>query len=263
MVKILFSNVCLEFPTFQLVPIALVLSLCTSKKNISIFSKPCDQRVADSNKVSPSLFLLQGGQTQLSQPLLVHHVLQPSCQLCAPPLNLSSHINILLVLEIPKLDTVVQIWSYKCQTEGKDFSWPAGSVPPNKAQDVAGFHCLKGTALHVQHAVHYDPQMFFCRAVSYQSATSLHHRIKLLHPRCKTLCLFLLNLSSFLSACFFSLFLLFTSLWTAVLPSRVWTAPPNVVSSANLLRVRSIPSSRSLMKTLNSMVPVLIPEGSP
>ena len=43
----------------------------------SIFSLPCDQVVADSNKVSPLPFFFQPGQTQLSQLLLGYHMLQP------------------------------------------------------------------------------------------------------------------------------------------------------------------------------------------
>ena len=43
--------------------------------------------------------------------------------------------------------------------------------------------------------------------------------------------------------------------WMAAQPSGVSTTPPNFVSSANLLRVHSIPSSRLLMKTLNKIKP--------
>lgn len=43
---------------------------------------------------------------------------------------------------------------------------------------------------------------------------------------------------------------LFRSLWTAAQPSAVSTTPPSSMPSANLLRVHSVPSSRSLMKRL-------------
>lgn len=44
------------------------------------------------------------------------------------------------------------------------------------------------------------------------------------------------------------------SLWIAALPSSVSTTLPNLVASANLLRVLSLPSFRLLMKTLNSII---------
>ena len=45
------------------------------------------------------------------------------------------------------------------------------------------------------------------------------------------------------------------SLWMASHPSGVLTAPHSLVSSANVLRVHSIPLSMSLMKILNSTSP--------
>lgn len=47
--------------------------------------------------------------------------------------------------------------------------------------------------------------------------------------------------------------------WWAALPSSVLTSPPNFVLSANLLRMHSVPSSKSLMKTLDSTDPWQIP----
>ena len=53
------------------------------------------------------------------------------------------------------------------------------------------------------------------------------------------------------------------SLCSALLPSGRSTLPPSLVSSANLLRVHSIPSSRSSMKMLNRSSPSTEPWGTP
>jgi len=53
------------------------------------------------------------------------------------------------------------------------------------------------------------------------------------------------------------------SLWMASLPSSVSTAPLSLVSSANLLRVHSIPLSVSPTKMLNNTGPSTNPCGTP
>uniref|UniRef100_A0A8C3EYK4 Uncharacterized protein n=1 Tax=Chrysemys picta bellii TaxID=8478 RepID=A0A8C3EYK4_CHRPI len=71
-------------------------------------------------------------------------------------------------------------------------------------------------------------------------------------PNFRTLHLSLLNLIRFLLAQSLNLS---RSVWTLSLPSSISTPPRSLVSSANLLRVQSIPSSRSLMKMLNKIGP--------
>ncbi|KAK4827087.1 LOW QUALITY PROTEIN: hypothetical protein QYF61_014189 [Mycteria americana] len=71
---------------------------------------------------------------------------------------------------------------------------------------------------------------------------------------CRTLHLALLNLMRFTQAHFSSLS---RSLWMVSHPSDVSTAPLSLMSSANLLRVHSIPLSMSLMKILNSTGPTI------
>ncbi|KAK4807043.1 hypothetical protein QYF61_018384 [Mycteria americana] len=82
----------------------------------------------------------------------------------------------------------------------------------------------------------------------------------LLWPKCRTLHLALLNLIQLTSAHRSSLS---RSLCRAFLPSSRSTLPHNLVSSANLLRVHSIPSSRSLIKILNRTGPNTEPWGTP
>ena len=53
------------------------------------------------------------------------------------------------------------------------------------------------------------------------------------------------------------------SVWMASCPSGVSSAPPNLVSSIDVLRVHSIPLSLSLMKMLNSIGPCTDPRGTP
>lgn len=69
-------------------------------------------------------------------------------------------------------------------------------------------------------------------------------------PRDSTLCLSLLYVIRFLLACSCSISRL---PWMAAWSSRVPICSLNLVSSANLIRVNSIPSSRSLTKTWNRM----------
>lgn len=71
-------------------------------------------------------------------------------------------------------------------------------------------------------------------------------------PRCRTLHLPLLNLMRFTQAHLSSLS---RSIWMESLPSIASTAPHCLVSSENLLRVHSIPLSKSPTKMLNSTSP--------
>ncbi|KAK4810941.1 hypothetical protein QYF61_013349 [Mycteria americana] len=79
------------------------------------------------------------------------------------------------------------------------------------------------------------------------------HRCRTLHLSLLNFILFLLSHSSSLSR----------SLCKIALPSEVSTSPPILVSSANLVRVLSIPSSRSFMKMSNSVGPSIDPWGTP
>ncbi|KAK4821554.1 hypothetical protein QYF61_022214 [Mycteria americana] len=64
-------------------------------------------------------------QPQLSQPVLVGEVLQPSDHFCGPPLDPLQQLHVLLALRAPELDTVLQIpldgipsfWPVNCTTQ--------------------------------------------------------------------------------------------------------------------------------------------------
>lgn len=92
--------------------------------------------VADNNMVSPSSSLLQAGQQQLSQSLLM---------LCSSPqANLWPLWDSLqcfcasLVVGNLRLDAALQTWSHKCQ---EHFPGSAGCSLANTAQDVVGLLC--------------------------------------------------------------------------------------------------------------------------
>ncbi|XP_069737412.1 ubiquitin-associated protein 2-like isoform X2 [Phaenicophaeus curvirostris] len=95
--------------------------------------------------LTPSL--LQDEQEQLSQPVLIWKVLQPSDHLHGPPLDLFQEFHILLTLRIPELDTVIQMRSNKRRIEGQNhFPQPAGHTSFDADQDTVG---LLGSTLSV------------------------------------------------------------------------------------------------------------------
>ena len=93
-----------------------------------------------------------------------------------------------------------------------------------------------------------------------RSAPRLYWFMGLFLPRCRNLHLPLLNFIRFLSA---QLSSLSRSCWMAAQPSGVSSTLPSLVSSANLLRVHSNSSARSLMKKLNKTGPSIDPWGTP
>lgn len=68
----------------------------------------------------------------------------------------------------PKLDMVLQIWSQKCWTEGKDqYTWPAGHSPANTALHGLPLPCCEGTLMDNSCLVNQqDSQVIFCKADS-------------------------------------------------------------------------------------------------
>ena len=58
-------------------------------------------------KVSSKPYLLHAGQPQLSQPVFIGEVLQPSDCLHGPPLDLLQHIDVLVLGDL-ELDAVLQ-----------------------------------------------------------------------------------------------------------------------------------------------------------
>ncbi|KAK4819236.1 hypothetical protein QYF61_027190 [Mycteria americana] len=112
--------------------------------------------VVESDKVSsPQPLLLQTKQFQFPQPILIRLVLQTLHQLRCPSLDTLQHLNVLLVVRCPKLNTIF---------EGHDHWWPtpAGHTIPDTSQDAVGFLGHLGTLpAHVQPAVNQHPQVLF------------------------------------------------------------------------------------------------------
>ena len=100
----------------------------------------------------------------------------------------------------------------------------------------------------------------FSAGLLLRSFPSLYSYLGLPWSKCKTLHFALLNLIRFRWANFLNLS---RFLWMASLPSAVSTAPLSLVSSANLLRVHSIPSPMPLIKMLKSIRPKTDSWGTP
>ncbi|KAK4828850.1 LOW QUALITY PROTEIN: hypothetical protein QYF61_000907 [Mycteria americana] len=117
-------------------------------------------------KVSPQPSLLQAEQPQLSQPVLVAEVLQPSDHFCGPPLGLLQQLHVLLVLRAAELDAVLQVGSHQSRVEGQNhLPRPAGHAAFDAAQDTVGLlGCERTLSAHVQLFVHLYPQVLFRRA---------------------------------------------------------------------------------------------------
>ncbi|KAK4818658.1 hypothetical protein QYF61_017266 [Mycteria americana] len=206
------------------------------------------QVVVEGNKVSPAPFL-QAKQPQFPQPLLIRLLLQTLHQLRCPSLDTLQHLNVSLVVRSPKLNTVFEVRPHQCRVQGHDhFPSPAGHTISDTSQDVIGFLGHLGTLpAHIQPAVNQHSPVLFCLA----AFQPLFPRPVALHGVVVTQ-LALAHRSS-----------LSRSLCRAFLPSGRSTLPHNLVSSENLLRVHSIPSSRSLIKMLNRTGPSTEPWGTP
>ena len=133
------------------------------------------------------------------------------------------------------------------------FSHPAVNVVLNASQGTVVFPGCPGTLLtHVELAVDKDPQSLSVKLLSSVPSPSQCVRPGLHLPRCRIRHLFLLCFMWLVLAQFSNLS---TSLCKPSPLSLEVTAPPNLVSSANLLRTSSGPTCKSLMKTLRRSVP--------
>ena len=66
------------------------------------------------DKIPPEPSLLQGKQSQLSQPFLTGGMLQSLHHLHAALLDSPQYIYVSLLLGIPELPTVLQVWPHQC-----------------------------------------------------------------------------------------------------------------------------------------------------
>ncbi|KAK4816390.1 hypothetical protein QYF61_016707 [Mycteria americana] len=122
--------------------------------------------VVESNKVSLQPPLLQTKQPQFPQLLLIGLVLHTLHQLPCPSLDTLQHLNILLVVRGPKLNTVFEVRPHQCQVQGHDhFPSPAGHAIFDTSQDAIGLLGHLGSLpACVQLAVKQHPQVLFHRA---------------------------------------------------------------------------------------------------
>jgi len=145
----------------------------------------------------------------------------------------------------PKLNTVLQVRPHQCRVQGHNhLPTPAGHTIPDTSQDAVGLLGHLGTLLvHVRPAVDQHPKILFCWAAFqtlFPKPVALHGVVL---TEVQDQHLALLNLIQLALAHRSSLS---RSLCRAFLPSSRLTLPPNLVSSTNLLREHSVPSSRSL-----------------
>ncbi|KAK4827563.1 hypothetical protein QYF61_019187 [Mycteria americana] len=150
---ILISN--LNLPTFSLKPLPLVLS----PHALAPFT--CWKAARRSPRS-----LLQAEQPQLSQPVFVGEVLQPSGHLHGPPLDLLQQLHVLLMLRPPELHAVLQMGSHKSGVEGQNhLPQPAGHASFDAAQDTVGFLGCKCTLPgHVELLINQHPHVLLLRA---------------------------------------------------------------------------------------------------
>ncbi|KAK4818648.1 hypothetical protein QYF61_016619, partial [Mycteria americana] len=122
--------------------------------------------VVESDKVSPQPPLLQAKQSQIPQLFLIRLLLQTLPQLRCPSLDTLQHLNVPLVVEGPKQNTVFEVQPHQCQVQGHDhIPSPAGHAIFHTSQDAIGFLGCLGTLLaHIQAAVNQHPQVLFCLA---------------------------------------------------------------------------------------------------
>ncbi|KAK4827689.1 hypothetical protein QYF61_020823 [Mycteria americana] len=95
-------------PSLAITPHPITTCPCT--KSLSSFLAGPLQVLEGCYKVSPELSLLQAEQAQLSQPVFIGEVLQPSDHLHGPPLDLLPQVQVLLLLGAPDLNAVLQGW---------------------------------------------------------------------------------------------------------------------------------------------------------
>jgi len=142
--------------------------------------------------------------------------------------------------------------SHQCWAEGKDhLPRPAGSNTPNAAQDAVKFSL---PWRHIAGSVCRDTHTLLRRAAF--QLVSPQHVLGVIPPQRQSSALPPLNFTRSLAAQFSSLS---RSLWMAAHPPGVSATPLSFALSSNLLRVHSVPASRSFKKMLNSTRPRVDP----
>ncbi|KAK4831476.1 hypothetical protein QYF61_017724 [Mycteria americana] len=117
-------------------------------------------------KVSLEPSLLQAEQPQLSQPIFIGEVLQPSDHLCGLPLDSLQQVHVLFMLGAPELDAVLQVESHQSGAEGQNhLCRPAGHASFYAAQDTVGLlGCERTLSAHIELLINQQPQVLLLRA---------------------------------------------------------------------------------------------------
>ncbi|KAK4819077.1 hypothetical protein QYF61_025310 [Mycteria americana] len=103
----------LNLPSFSLKPSPLVYHY------MPFFPAGPLQVLEGCYKVSPQPSLLQAEPPQLSQPVFIGEVLQPTDHLHGPPLDSLQQLHVLLMLGTPELDAVLQVGPHQHGAEGR------------------------------------------------------------------------------------------------------------------------------------------------
>ena len=206
-------------------------------------------------KMSPEPSLLQAEQPQLSQPFLTGEVLQPSDHFCGPPLDPLQQVDLFPGLQSWTQDS--RLGLTRAEQRGRITSPDLLAIlllmQPRiwLAFWAVSTHCW----VMMSFSSTSTPKSFSSRLLSIHSPLSLHLCLGLPWPMCRTL-----HLAS----------------WDSHRPTSQGCPCPsgchpfplqhvdrttNLVLSANLLRVHSIPLSTSLTKMLNSAGPNTDPWG--
>ncbi|KAK4818782.1 hypothetical protein QYF61_019128, partial [Mycteria americana] len=117
-------------------------------------------------KVSSEPSLLQAEQPQLSQPVFIGEVLQPSDHFCGPSLDSLQQVHVLLMLGAPEQDAVLQVGSHESRVEGENhLPRPPGHACFDAVQDKVGFVGCKCTLPgHVELLINQHAQVLLLRA---------------------------------------------------------------------------------------------------
>lgn len=136
--KKVFPHVCLELPTFQVVPIpSSSVTQNHWKESGPIHFTPALEIFISTDKITSQLHHAE--QPQVSHSFLIREILQAHNHLCGPLLN--SHWKFLVSHELrsTELDKVLQMLSNVGRVEGKDnLSQSAGHALFNVLQDITG-----------------------------------------------------------------------------------------------------------------------------
>ena len=150
----------------QLEAIASCPIACYLGEETKTHHTPTFQVAVESSNVSPQPSLLQTKPPQFPQPFLTRLVLQNTHQPRCPSLDTLQHLNVLLLVRGPKLNTILQVQTYQCRVQGHDhLPAPAGHAILGTSQDAVGLLGHLGTLLaHVQPAVNQYPKVLFRQA---------------------------------------------------------------------------------------------------